>query len=143
MSDGKNYVVIDGKQYTRLDEDLAERLLRQDNANFDTALNGFLSKNNLTLTQKQYDACFIDMYQKGDNGWPNSPAARYVIAKNYTNYDDCVEAFCLTVGGSPPNSWGHERRRTAEAILFFSGIYQLNEPGFAPHRYWDNSGNRI
>lgn len=136
MSDGKNYVVIDGKQYTQLTEDLANRLFIQDKVIFDTELNKFLKNNNLTLTQKRYDACYIDMYQKGTGDWPNSPAANYVARGNYTSYNNCVEAFCLRADGRTPANWGHERRRTAEAILFFNGIYQMNEPGFAPHRYF-------
>jgi len=130
MDDG--YVVINGKNYSNLNADLADQLYRQDVSSRDPILNKFLYDNNVVLSQEQYDACFIDLYQKGTSsssskpGWPISPAANYVKAKNYSSYNDCLNAFLKAADGSPPRLDGLKRRRTAEAILFFYGDYKMN-----------------
>lgn len=121
MSDGKNYVIIDGKQYTSLTEPLAAKLLMQDiNNTFVPKFNKFLTNNRIALTQQQYDACIADCFQKGQNIWGNSnyPISNYILTRNFSNYNACLSAF---LGSS--SSGGLLNRRTSEAKMFFYGIY--------------------
>lgn len=121
MSDGKNYVIIDGKQYTSLTEPLAAKLLMQDiNNTFVPKFNKFLTNNRIALTQQQYDACIADCFQKGQNIWGNSnyPISNYILTRNFSNYNACLSAF---LGSS--SSGGLLNRRTSEAKMFFCGIY--------------------
>jgi len=60
-------------------------------------------------------ACLIDLFQFGQNGWPNSLTGRYVAAGNYNNWDACLTAF---LKGS--TSGGVFNRRRAAAFLFYS-----------------------
>jgi len=121
MDDGKNYVTIDGKQYTSLTEPQAAELLMQDITNtFVSSFNKFLSKNKIALTQQQYDACIIDCFQKGAYIWGKSiyPISNYILARNFSNYNACLKAFL----GSHSKG-GLIDRRTSEAKMFFYGIY--------------------
>lgn len=129
---GKLTVTIDGVEYSELTEELARRLFWQDaNSKFAANLDEFLESNRITLTQCQYDAVFMDMYQKGQNLLSednNSPLRQYLLAGDYTNYDACLDAFLRSVSGKMPDESerGRIRRRTDEANLFFYGTYKNN-----------------
>lgn len=120
MSDGKDYVVINGKQYTELTEELARDLLKQDIGVFENSFNNFITKNKITLSQYQYDACIADSFQKGQNVWTNgSTISQYILNGNYNDYDQALEAFLNNTKNN-----GLINRRTAETDMFIYGEYR-------------------
>ena len=124
--DGTTSVTIDGVSYPQINREQASRLLNQDlNVKFISMFNDFLISNNIQLNQKQYDACILDCYQRGENIWKkqNKKIAKFILAnENFQDYDKVLNAFL----GDGSNA-GKNDRRTKEANLFVYGVYHVKK----------------
>ena len=107
ITDGTQFITINGTTYSELTEDLANTLLMQDlNDIFIPKFNTFLQTNNIVLNQYQYDACIMD----------------FILAKqHFKDYSQVLPAF---IDGTT-NS-GLINRRTKEANLFVYNTYSFN-----------------
>ena len=122
ITDGTEFITINGNTYSTLTEELATILLLQDLNNiFVPRFNSFLQNNNIVLNQNQYDACIMDCYQKGQNIWTNQVRliAKFILAKQY--FDDYDKVLIAFLDGTSNN--GLINRRTKEANLFVYNTY--------------------
>ena len=123
IHEGGTSVEINGVYYDELTEELASTLFTNDiNKVFAPTLNNFLSENDISLTQNQYDALIADSFQKGQNIWLDDSYSitAYIKAEDFSDYDTCLKAFI----GDPGNDeyrQGRINRRTSEANYFFYG----------------------
>ena len=123
IHEGGTSVEINGVYYDELTEELGTTLFMNDiNEIFAPTLNNFLSENDISLTQNQYDALIADSFQKGQNIWLNDnySITAYIKAEDFSDYDACLKAFI----GDPGNdeyTQGRINRRTSEANYFFYG----------------------
>jgi hypothetical protein len=72
----------------------------------------------------------MDLFQKGQNGWPNGLTAKYVAKGDYRSYSECEIAFLAGTTNA-----GLKRRRKAEAKTFMRIATKNNANVY----YHDNS----
>lgn len=101
------------KMGTKITEEQAENLLREDIRPLEVVLN----KLGINFCQNQFDALISWLFNLGTGNWQKSTLRRYVVSKK----DDrviCREIVkWVNAGGKP--LLGLKRRRVAEANMFF------------------------
>ena len=126
IQDGTQSVTINGEMKTKLSKDEANILLMEDlKERFILNFNIFLKDNHITLNQRQYDACILDCFQRGENIWRNQYQAISIFIKNnqdFGDYEKVLNAFCEN--GSDA---GRNDRREKEANLFVYGVYNIKQ----------------
>ncbi len=107
------------------------------------ALNWFVRKKNLNLSQHQYDALLSLVYNKG-GAWmydDNDPLTRAIIDGDMGNrLIATMSAGCLTADGTFLS--GLMRRRLVEANMYINGVYALNEPDNYCYVLFDAAGGK-
>lgn len=110
----------------------ADKLLRADVAKFESAINKFADKNNLTLKQNQFDALISFTYNVGSN-WVNDTegAFRKAVVSGATGSDFIygIVRWCVAgVGDNKAVQTNLVNRRLAEANLYLNGVYSRSVP---------------
>lgn len=99
----------------------------------------FLNKNNITVTQNQFDALCSLTYNVGAPAWQNGDVGRYLIngIGNYNNLQ-VINAFarlCHRASDKAPMV-GLVRRRILEAEMFVHGTYTIPGGRVSPNYKW-------
>ena len=121
----------------------AEALLAEKLVYFDEKVNNFVKKNNLTLTQGQYDAIFSLTYNCGASWLSKSEGTLYQAIVNGATGNEFVAAYSAwcTAGGNFLS--GLMSRRLAEAEMYLYGRYDQTVPDYYCYvKYNANGGNR-
>ena len=127
---GYGHYGIDVKASSTITKKNADILLRKDIKIHEKNLNKFIIRKRIYLNQKQFDACIIDSYQRGENMWTKKYWKKYDLPcmldeyrvfndKNIPKFKIIKSAFLGTLGVSD----GRKKRRIAEARLFSGGFY--------------------
>ncbi len=128
---GYGHYGSDVKKNQTITKSNADKLLRSDIKIYEKNLNNFLIDCRIYLNQKQFDACIIDSYQRGQNMWKNGIWVKYDLPcflnryrifndnKHHRSFNEINSAFQGTVSSAA----GLKKRRLSEARLFSGGFY--------------------
>ena len=108
-------------------EEEAETLLREYTVKMEETINQFIERNNLTLTQAQFDAIASFTYNCGASWMYNSSGFRTAVLEGKTGYDFVFEITKWSTAGGSVLS-GLVTRRLCEAQLYLEGIYSNKRP---------------
>ena len=121
----------------------AEALLAEKLVYFDEKVNNFIKKNNLTLTQGQYDAIFSLTYNCGASWLSKSEGALYQAIVTGATGNEFVAAYSAWCTANGKFLSGLMDRRLAEAEMYLYGRYQQAVPDYYCYVKYDaNGGNR-
>jgi GH24 family phage-related lysozyme (muramidase) len=123
------HFMFNGIRYCRrnpMPQNVANQLLSTDLPRFEIPVHNFLSSNNITVNQHQFDALVSTTYQRGPSVWtvPTDIIAlkEYLIEGNeFNNFEKAKAAFERTREGFI--SQGIQNRRIMEAEFFATGKY--------------------
>ena len=121
----------------------AEALLSKEIASFAYEVNKFISRNNLKLTQNQFDALVSFSYNVGYAWMYDSTGTMWnAIVKGYKG-NDLIRAFGLwsLAGGSVLT--GLLRRRLSEANMYINGLYATSAPANYGYVIYDANGGSV
>ena len=117
-------------------QEQADRLLRKKLQEFETKLDAFLTKNNLTLSNTQYDALISLTYNIGSTWMNGTRLASYLASGQYTHNElaSAMGIWCHVKesGGDYVIHDGLVSRRMAELRVFLYADYSGSSNGF----YW-------
>lgn len=121
----------------------ADKLLRADVAKFETTINDFATKYNLSLKQNQFDALVSFTYNVGQN-WVNDSegAFRNAVVSGATGSDFLYAIVRWSMAGSGDNKTVQTHlvnRRLAEANLYLNGIYSNGHPANYTYVIYNNN----
>ncbi len=118
----------------------AEALFAEKMVYFDERVNNFIQKNNLTLTQGQYDAIFSLTYNCGASWLNKSEGTLYQAIVNGVTGNDFVAALSAwcTAGGSFLS--GLMSRRLIEVEMYLYGNYSKTLPDYYSYVKYDPNG---
>lgn len=108
-------------------EQQADRLLRARLLQFEEKLSAFCEKNNLSLTDTQYDALVSLSYNVGVSWMNNSRLAQLIASGSYTTNElaSAIGIWChVTSNGKTEIAEGLINRRMLELKLFLYGDYE-------------------
>lgn len=111
--------------------DEANALMAEQLAKFEESVNAFAERNNITLTQGQFDALVSLTYNLGSALLYNSSNRVHRAVLDGASVNEVIFAFsvhCMAGGEFLP---GLMRRRLAEANMFLNGVYD----NYAPENY--------
>ena len=117
----------------------AEVLLRQYLTSAENVVNNFASKNNLTLSQAQFDALILFSYNLG-TGWVGGDGAfknAVIAGKTGNEMINCFTQYCHA-GGVVKTSLIN--RRLTEADLYLNGYYGTDAPSSYSYVILDPNG---
>jgi uncharacterized repeat protein (TIGR02543 family) len=120
----------------------AEQLLAEKLVYFDECVNRFINKNNLKLTQGQYDAIFSLTYNCGASWLNKSEGQLYQAILNGklgNEFIGALSAWC-TAGGNFLH--GLMMRRLAEAEMYLYGKYDTEVPDYYCYVKFDANGGQ-
>ena len=120
----------------------AEQLLAEKLVYFDECVNRFIDKNNLELTQGQYDAIFSLTYNCGASWLNKSEGTLYQAIVNGTlgnEFIGALTAWC-TAGGNFLH--GLMMRRLAEAEMYLNASYDTDVPAYYCYVKFDANGGQ-
>lgn len=111
-----------------ISEPFAHELLKQKLPSYESGLNSFLSKNNIYVTQNQYDALISFTYNFGANIWSQNPTIAKYLKNGIEKYTDkqIADAFGLWVKAGGQVLQGLVDRRAAEAAFFCTDDFPYN-----------------
>ena len=114
-------------------------------AKFEASLNEFLDKNDLTLTDNQYDALISLSYNIGSNWMKNSNLAQLLISGRYS-HNELASAIGIWCHVREKNgmviSEGLLKRRISETRIFLFGDYSGSDDGFCTLLFETEKGDR-
>ena len=117
-------------------QEQADRLLRKKLQEFEAKLDAFLAKNNLTLSNTQYDALISLTYNIGSTWMNGTRLASYLAGGQYTHNElaSAMGIWCHVKesGGDYVIHDGLVSRRMAELRVFLYADYSGSSDGF----YW-------
>ena len=121
----------------------ADKLLRADIAEYESAINKFADKNGLTLKQHQFDALISFTYNVGPNWMNDSEGAfRKAVVSGATGNDFLYGIVRWCVAGTGDNKTvqtGLANRRLAEANMYLNGIYAKGVPANYTYVIYNNN----
>ncbi len=107
---------------------------------FAGAVNKFLDRKGITVTQNQFDALVCLSYNKGDAWMYRDDDAMVQAVVNGDMGNDLIAAMTLSVVAGGNYLPGLLRRRLTEANMYINGIYDLHEPENYCHVLYDGNG---
>ena len=121
----------------------AESMLRQELASIENALNTrLIDKNNLSLSQHQFDALVSFSFNIGTNWLTYNSTLRHALL-NPTTENDMVYAFSLYCTAGGKYLPGLVNRRLCEANMFLNGTYSQTKPADFGYVYYDANGGTV
>ena len=133
---------VDSYKQTGISIEDAEKLLAEKLVYFDECVSQFIKKNDLKLTQGQYDAIFSLTYNCGASWLNKSESQLYQAILNGTlgnEFIGAISAWC-TAGGSFLH--GLMMRRLAEAEMYLYGKYDTDVPDYYCYVKFDANGGQ-
>jgi len=116
-SNGVTYAVP-GTSYVPID--IVLNLKRNDVVEYEEKLNEFITTNNLSFEQNQYDMLISLSYQYGKNIWTNHTTFPNYLIESNGNYDSkTIESMFNLYGGGEGGNY--ENRRRTEYSIFNNG----------------------
>ena len=116
----------------------AEALLQKMTADFDREINKFMTRNNLQLTQQQYDALFSLTYNLGASWLYNSGSKLVQAVLNGTAGNEFIYLMGLRSNAGGQFNQGLFKRRLMEADLYLNGRYNTKLPADYCVVYYDS-----
>ena len=112
-----------------ISEAFAHKLLKKNLPSYESGLNNFLKKNNIYVTQNQYDALMSFTYNFGAYVWTKQVTLGDYLKKGIDKYTDkqIANAFGLWVKAGGTTLPGLVARRKAEASYFCTGDYSFDK----------------
>lgn len=103
-----------------ISEPFAHNLLKQKLPSYESGLNSFLKKNNIYVTQNQYDALMSFTYNFGAYVWEQNPTIAKYLKNGIEKYTDkqIADAFGMWVKAGGQVIQGLVERRAGEAKFF-------------------------
>ncbi len=127
--------VEDGGQGHKISEEYAEQLLRGELDYFENVINNFIKRNNLTLSQHQYDALVSFSYNTGAS-WTNGTTGNFnsAVISGDTGSHFIYGMMLWSMAG---NRHILINRRIVETNIYANGVYPANvyAPDAIPDRY--------
>lgn len=126
--------------YTKnpITEEQAVAMLKEQIVTYETAVNDFAAKYNLTFTQNQFDALVSFTYNCGP-GWTNETTGYF---NNAVRSGDMGNAFlygiCLFSKSAGSYSNALINRRMCEANMYINGVYKAYNDGNGTNNYPEN-----
>ena len=109
-------------------EEEAEQLLREHVAKFESELHKFMDKNDLALSQNQFDALLLFSYNCG-SGWSyDSSGGLYNAIVNGATGSKLIDAFSRWCNAGGQIQTFLLRRRLCEANIYLNGVYSQTPP---------------
>lgn len=112
-----------------ISEPAAHALLKKILPNYEAGLNSFLSKNDIYVTQNQYDALISFTYNFGAYVWNQNPTIAKYLKNGIDKYTDkqIADAFGLWVKAGGQVLPGLVERRAAEAKFFCTDDFSFDQ----------------
>ncbi|MEE1002247.1 MAG: SH3 domain-containing protein [Acutalibacteraceae bacterium] len=112
-----------------ISEPAAHALLKKILPSYESGLNSFLSKNDIYVTQNQYDALISFTYNFGAYVWDRNPTIAKYLKNGIDKYTDkqIAKAFGLWVNAGGQKLQGLVERRAAEAKLFCTDDFSFDK----------------
>ncbi|MBR3979516.1 MAG: SH3 domain-containing protein [Oscillospiraceae bacterium] len=130
-------------QKNGIPEEEAEALLRSFINRFASAINQFAAKNNLTLTQNQFDALMLFSYNCG-TGWMYSETGTlYNAVISGATGNQLIHAFTLWCNAGGQIKTFLLRRRLSEANIYLNGEYSQTPPENFCYTLYDACGGKV
>ena len=123
-------------------EEEADRLLREDVAEMETYLDGFVSKFGLSLRSNQYDALVCFTYNLGP-GWMNETSTLRSAITEGKKGNDLIFAMTMWCNAGGSVNSGLVQRRLAEANLYLNGVYSSTPPSNYHYVLFDNNMDNV
>lgn len=131
---GKNDTYADVDCGNVMFEKEADKILRDELKELDTAVNKFADKNGLSFTQSQHDALVLFSFQKGTAWTLGTGEFQTAVKSGYTG-SKFLDAIC---------KWDFNEdddyRRRVEANMYLNGVYSSSAPGRFIRVYLDPKG---
>lgn len=105
----------------------ADKLLREDLADWEAELHKFAKKFDLTLSQQQFDALISFTYNLGSNWMYNTSTFRSAVIDGAKG-NDFIFAITRWCNAGESILPGLVQRRLAEANMYLNGVYSKNPP---------------
>jgi len=118
----------------------AEQLLAEKLVYFDECVNRFIDKNNLKLTQGQYDAVFSLTYNCGASWLNKSEGQLYQAIVNGTLGNEFIASLSAWCTASGNFLHGLMMRRLAEVEMYLNGKYNTEVPDYYCYVKFDANG---
>ncbi|MBE6925663.1 MAG: hypothetical protein E7461_02355 [Ruminococcaceae bacterium] len=118
----------------------AEALLKDYMTGMEKALNRYLQKYNILLTQNQYDAIALFSYNVGSNWTTNESGLIFQAITYGATGNDLIRAFGLWCKASGQIQDYLLRRRMSEANLYLNGVYSKEPPESYGYIIFDGNG---
>ena len=116
----------------------ADKLLREDLTDWEDDLHKFAKKNNLTLSQQQFDALISFTYNLGSNWMYNTSTFRTAVI-NGAKGNDFIFAITRWCNAGNEILPGLVERRLAEANMYLNGVYSDKAPANYRYVVFDNN----
>ena len=121
----------------------AEQLLKDYMTEMESALNGYIRKYNLQLTQNQYDAIALFSYNVGHSWTTNTSGVIFEAITYGATGNALIRAFGLWCKASGQIQDYLLRRRMSEANLYLNGVYSKEPPESYGHIIFDGNGGTV
>ena len=121
----------------------AEVLLSKETASFSYEVNKFVSRNNLKLTQNQFDALVSFSYNVGYAWMYDSTGVMWQAVVHGHTGNDMIRSFGLWSLAGGDVLVGLLRRRLAEANMYLNGIYSTSAPANYCYVLYDANGGTV
>ncbi|MBQ7093765.1 MAG: S-layer homology domain-containing protein, partial [Clostridia bacterium] len=115
----------EGEYPDGITEEKAEELLREELVRHENEVNAFLTKNNVSLQQHQYDALVSFTYNLGTNWLKGSSKLVRILKGEQATRDEVVDAFGIWCHAGGKVQDGLAKRRIQEALMFLDGKYNV------------------
>ena len=121
----------------------AEALLKDYMTEMEDALNRYIQKYNIVLTQNQYDAIALFSYNVGHSWTTNTSSLIFEAITYGATGNDLIRALGLWCKASGQIQGYLLRRRMSEANLYLNGVYSKEPPESYGHIIFDGNGGTI
>ena len=121
----------------------AEQLLKDYMTEMEDALNRYIQKYNIVLTQNQYDAIALFSYNVGHSWTTNTSSLIFEAITYGATGNDLIRALGLWCKASGQIQGYLLRRRMSEANLYLNGVYSKEPPESYGHIIFDGNGGTI
>ncbi len=123
-------------------EEEAQLLLDQLLAGFESHVNAFIDKHELTFTQQQFDAIISLVFNVGSN-WLTKGETLVQALTNDVSENEFLFAMTIYSISNGVRSKGHIMRRLTEANIYLNGEYNLTPPENYHYVIYDACGGEL
>ena len=121
----------------------AEVLLRNHLVDIEKQVNRVIDRNNLTLTQNQFDALVLFSYNCGTGWSTDTKGTLYKAVINGTTGSELIRSFALWCNAGGQIRDYLLRRRLSESNMYLNGIYSKQPPENYVYVLYDANGGSV